>query len=895
MTNTRIVTGLLLLGFLGGAARAAENAAKLDVPLTIWDVAGVERKAEPCSTGVPLPHGMLREPSGLAVSDPSGKRVPAQFKVLERWREYGQDKFIKWLLVTFLADVPKGGKSVYRLRAVPEAAKPPWKNVVRLTRDAFVMNGLAFKRDFSSPFRLVLTDPDGGRHTAAGLPVKMTVYEDGPVRGCIRAETPTVPGKFGFIAWVYSYAGQKRWDMTVVLKNTPNKARGPFYFKDFSVVWEPAEVRGVGRFLLGGEWGKVVSGKVAAARSVRLYQDSDGTAKWEQLGDRRPYYNAFVIPWSKIKQLGKPAFRGYRVIAGDKELARGNYAMGWAALIGKARSAAVAVRHFRQNHPTAVEVEPGRIIVRLWPKYWAAHTGLHWLDDLQRKAYDLSFALTEGGVTAEAGEAMAKAFDAPLVAHASHEWYRTTKAKGHVGGRPAQPKVAEKQRSSDRNWVTFGGNLSDRIRRRYHQTSMGSFLSTGDPRHAHALYAAMRHSSGMTPLWLDDYRYPRDKKALTHRQYCGTARRAGRYRKGTGHHGYMSWNHAHFCCVELFDGWRLFGDPLALDAVRGVAAYCQSYVDFREGGGGLVAGTRADGHPLSNLCEAYRILGDESMLGSLRRFAAVCWQQVDKVRGNYGIMRSWEGGKELCEKPFMMSQVMDGLRAYWELTRDETAADQILGMADFILDNAFLGRWGYTYVVKTADPRGQEEFREKCTEAVRKSAGQFRMQLNPHHLLWAWRYTGEERYRKALLEVIPGSYKAHHGNRPRYAPLMAAIAAPRPPGEMIHPIKDLAAEALGDGKIRLTWSTPPGIPKRYQVKWADRPIVDRIKWPEQKASHISWWAANNVAGEPEPKPGAKHSMVAAGVTAGTRYFATRTFDAIGHRAAMSNVVKLEVK
>jgi len=36
--------------------------ADLDVPLTVQDSAGVERKGDTCSTGVPLPLGLIKEP-----------------------------------------------------------------------------------------------------------------------------------------------------------------------------------------------------------------------------------------------------------------------------------------------------------------------------------------------------------------------------------------------------------------------------------------------------------------------------------------------------------------------------------------------------------------------------------------------------------------------------------------------------------------------------------------------------------------------------------------------------------------------------------------------------------------------------------------------------------------
>ena len=240
--------------FAQGASPTGPAPAGLDIPLTIHDVAGVERTREVCSTGVPLPCGLLKAPAGIAVYDAAGKPVPAQFRVLERWREGGlgaSDLSVKWLLVTFLADVPRGGKAVYRLKAGTNPA--PVKPVkVEETADAFRMGGLTFARDFSGPFQLVLTDPDGKTLTAADLPVTWRVWENGPVRACLKAETPTVPGQFGFIAWIYAYTGQRRWDLTVVLKNTPNTPRGPFYFKDFSVVWGPPELKGARDYMLGG-------------------------------------------------------------------------------------------------------------------------------------------------------------------------------------------------------------------------------------------------------------------------------------------------------------------------------------------------------------------------------------------------------------------------------------------------------------------------------------------------------------------------------------------------------------------------------------------------------------------------------------------------------------------
>ncbi|MFO7900400.1 MAG: hypothetical protein R6V58_15240, partial [Planctomycetota bacterium] len=190
MLNARCL--VLAACLLGVSVAGAGDLSGLDVPLTVRDVAGVERAAEPCSTGVPLPEGLLHTPEGVAVFDAAGEPVPAQFRVLERWREYGDDASVKWLLVTFLADCPAKGTATYHLKAGenPEpktAAKAP---------------------DKLAPFQLVFTNAEGKSLTQADVPgIETTTVESGPVRACTRFEAPTSHERFGFIAWVYTYAG----------------------------------------------------------------------------------------------------------------------------------------------------------------------------------------------------------------------------------------------------------------------------------------------------------------------------------------------------------------------------------------------------------------------------------------------------------------------------------------------------------------------------------------------------------------------------------------------------------------------------------------------------------------------------------------------------------------
>ncbi|MFW6157961.1 MAG: hypothetical protein ACOC8E_01225 [Planctomycetota bacterium] len=866
---------------LAASGAGAGDLSGLDVPLTVRDVAGVERSAEPCSTGVPLPRGLLQKAEGVAVFDEAGKAVPAQFKVLERWREYGDDESIKWLLVTFLADCPAKGTATYRLR--PGVNAQP-KTAAKLA-------------DGLGPFELSFTDADGKTFTDADVKdVRAEVVESGPVRACVKLEAPSAP-PFGFIAWVYTYAGLGRADLVVVLKNTPRKSRGPLYFDDFSV----AVNAGGSTCFLGGAPGQTTAGEIGDA-PVCLYQASDGTEDWKKRGWH--YADAMILAWGKRKQIvqdNAPPFRGYRVMRGGAKIGEGNYALGWAALGDGEKTTHLSTRWFLQNYPSAVEVRHGRVISRLFPKYWEQYGGLHWLDDMQRKRFDLSLRVFEGEFDGARGDAAALAWNRPLVAHCGRDWYTKTGAVGHVGKPRKSPKYKPgafpRRFTRGNSWISFGGNVTDKIKRRYHSTSMRGFLKSGNPWGAYKVLAAAEHSSGLNCFHVDDYRHPRDRDMLNYGQYCGTFRGAGKYRSPTSHHGYRPWNVAHFKATEVFHGWRLFGDPLAKRTIDEFAAYHQGYVDWREKHPGkLVAGTRADGHPFSNLVECYRVLGGEELLASMHDMAEVCWMQVNKKRGNYGVMGRWEGGSEKVEKPFMMSQVIDGIRAHWQVTHDERALDQILGMIEFILDEALLedeqGTYGYTYVVKLRKPEAQAKWLEEGPGNVRKKPGSFRMQLKVHNVIFAYEQTGRERYYQVLKRMKPAILRAHGHNRWRYASLWRWLEQDRGDTTPAAKITDLEAEPLGGGRVKLTWTTPADA-DRLQIKHAAKPMVRRC-WPDRCETHANWWAATHVKNEPDPKAG-EQSVVVEGVPAGRRVFAIRSFDANNNRSGMSNPVKTEVK
>lgn len=91
----------------------------LEVPVRVDEHAGVARRAAPVSGGIPMPRGALHDAQldRLQLLDKAGKAVDSLQRgtVLGRWG----DGSVRWLLLSFLADVPADGSSAYTLRLAP--------------------------------------------------------------------------------------------------------------------------------------------------------------------------------------------------------------------------------------------------------------------------------------------------------------------------------------------------------------------------------------------------------------------------------------------------------------------------------------------------------------------------------------------------------------------------------------------------------------------------------------------------------------------------------------------------------------------------------------------------------------------------------------------------------
>lgn len=103
-------------------ARARGQLLSDGVPLTVQEPAGVDRKNEPVTSGVPLPEGAIKEVGQLSLDGPAGQNVPCQFTPLSRW----PDGSLKWVLLDFQSSVGASNRAEYMLstkgrRVAPES------------------------------------------------------------------------------------------------------------------------------------------------------------------------------------------------------------------------------------------------------------------------------------------------------------------------------------------------------------------------------------------------------------------------------------------------------------------------------------------------------------------------------------------------------------------------------------------------------------------------------------------------------------------------------------------------------------------------------------------------------------------------------------------------------
>lgn len=398
--SKKIIFFVFLLCILGSffpsfsITQAQEENTEWSIPLEVTNTLSFPRTREPITNGVPLAADLgVMNLKHLSLLNSQKKNVPAQFKVLARWGGTPEDSTrpIKWVLVTFFADIPAQTKQTYLLTQSQELStispalalikKESMLSVYTGTAEflldpshtfLFKQVSLQGKPILSKPMQLRLTDLSGKTIDVADQTADMKILEQGPLRSVIQINgslsNPEQTSVLDYRLFITFYAGSSSVNIVSTIGNHQKAAQnGTSYdvfdyggtnsidFSDLRITLSLTDPQTKKTYILPKENG-LIQGKLT--QSLYAYQDSSGTEYWnryEQEDLPRPNANAH--------------FRGYQIQEGSSVKAQGNHFDGWMYVGDKEKGLTVALVDFWQNFPKAFDIDKSANVgIALFPK-----------------------------------------------------------------------------------------------------------------------------------------------------------------------------------------------------------------------------------------------------------------------------------------------------------------------------------------------------------------------------------------------------------------------------------------------------------------------------------------------------------------------------------------------
>lgn len=642
-----------------------------------------QRRREPVTCGLPWPRGAVPADTRLAMTDGEGRPVPLQVRTLDRW----PDGSVRWALLDWQATVQGRASFFVQTSRGEPSAGPDGLTVTEQAGQLTIETGAArfqLGRNGSFPFASVVAGDDSPR---AAFEVRdetgqvfqprterLHVEERGPVRACALLEGvlahPDRSPLGEFSAELHFFAGSAAVRFVLTLRN-PRPAghpggmwdlgqAGSVYLKDaaFTVTLPagdgPAEVRCSPRPPLPLE---------PFPTPFELYQDSSGGENWRSSNHV-----------NRQRQV-RTRFRGYRLRAGGER--GGHRATPVVVLERGGQQVAVAMQHFWQNFPKAVEASDEQLVLRLFPHQF---DDVHELQGGEQKTHTFTAAFGPDAVT----DVPLDWCRNPLLPHAGPAWYAASGAVPYLTPWDRDPNedykrlVAAAVEGEDTffhkrevideyGWRHFGEVYAD------HETVFHrgpaplvshynnqydpvagltyQFLRTGDARWwaladelaGHVMDIDVYHTGGDKAaynggLFWHTCHYV-DADTATHRSY---PRAAGVCGGGPGNeHNYTT---------GLLLHHFLTGSPQSRHAVLGLANWVLDMDDgartvFRwldRGDTGLASATvspgyhgpgRGAGNSINALLDGYRLSGDERYRNKLEQLVRRCVHPADDVAG----------------------------------------------------------------------------------------------------------------------------------------------------------------------------------------------------------------------------------------------------------------------
>ncbi|MHC4715781.1 MAG: exo-rhamnogalacturonan lyase family protein [Planctomycetota bacterium] len=924
---------------------APATAGPLSVELTVTEPNGLRNVRGKVSTGVPLLCGQVRDARSLRLLDAAGREVTAQFRPLARW--WNRDNSLRWVLVDFMTGIGPFETKTFRLtdggRPRPHAS--PLKvtaadGTITVTTGAaeFVINRKRFnlfdriRVDLNGDGQYtpdeqclgphddagsLVTDTYGRKYLSAEGTESVVVEEAGPIRVCVLAKgMHRAAGGKGYSRGMYAYevrmhfyAGQSIVRLDPVIHNGLARPAGSPTFDDYSLrlklnlAPEPLPFdKDHPKVLWTRVYGQAPLDKaLTPGQSLLLYQDSNGSETWK------------VNPGIRSRMQSElSSFRGYQIRlkadAGQTVLARGDHARGLVGIGGKRFGIVIVPRYFWQQFPKAVEVgHDGAVRIGILPGEYKAP---HWLDDAGAASQQMwlhfygrkmagkavsqyprdtrTKSRTYRGLMRDRPKPHVIAdLEMPrLVALCTPEHYAACgaladlgpylpirRAKGFpLGMTERRYFMTDYLKGNAYGWHVFGCRweenaghtpynyepiLSSDYLFQFITSRHRSWLEFGLRRNIHFRDCRAYQIQGTQPFSARSY--DEFKRVNVQEEWfvrpAPTGPEVTRYTKGKYKRaGWYMPDPAHVSVDELYDLYCLFGDNRALAGARNAAAVGGAYAAFRQANV-----SRLNGWSMRALVRYLDLTGSQEARPYVDRAMDQFWNLARRHRHRAKVPTvSPNSGYE----GWFNNIAARGVILAYRVTGDERMRDLALGMAA---------------------GRHDEKLRYPTLTA------------------FAWDQTGDARYLHHDPDAF-GRYRVEATTQvysKNYFPACDGYlwAKPRPDRPAPSAVRDLAAVALGNGSVKVSWTAPGDDGKHgraavYQLKWSDRPIVEVSRGRDQ----VNFWAAENVTGEPAPAAaGAAQQMTVQGLRPGRCHFAVKARDEQNNQSPVSNVCSVVVE
>lgn len=449
----------LALPLLLAAASTASDAAALDARITLRETAGISRRAEVVSFGLPVGREEgLRSAANLVVTGSDGAVLPAQLRVTSRWAAGPAEEAapIRWLLVHVQVDLAAGARVTLRVRA--GASPDPTPMRVTASPDAYEVETGALTARISRQRSSVLESvrvgdaeqvdaSDAGHGFAVTTPagqvlsairdgrvLSTDVLENGPLVTTLRQEielddarlrdeSSEAWGANACFSWLYPCTELQRYRLRIsvwsrfvqgsrtvrILARAENVSVCPVTEDGAKHCWLEGSLHSLGfedltlRVALAGVHPGYVSGAVEGGLEapVSVYQDSSGLDSWDAY-QRLPLVTSWTPGDWSARGPANVRFRGYRTTEGAGVVAAGDRMPGWLQVTSPSGGVAVAVADAWKHFPLALRGSSRAVEAGLFPREFAAAFGLR---PGERKTHALALVFGADGTGSEAAQA----------------------------------------------------------------------------------------------------------------------------------------------------------------------------------------------------------------------------------------------------------------------------------------------------------------------------------------------------------------------------------------------------------------------------------------------------------------------------------------------------------